>query len=72
MTYLLDANVLIRAHEDYYPVDRIPQFCSWLLLEAEIGVIKMPRVIFDEVTPPPGPLADWLKLPEVKEEFSAQ
>ncbi len=21
--YLLDANVLIQAHEDYYPVDRI-------------------------------------------------
>ena len=67
--YLLDANVLIRAHEDYYPVDRIPQFWSWLLLEAQIGVIKMPRVIFDEVRPPPGPLADWLKLPEVKEEL---
>ncbi len=24
--YLVDANVLIRAHEDYYPLDRIPQF----------------------------------------------
>ena len=67
--YLLDANVLIRAHEDYYPVDRIPQFWSWLLLQAELDLIKMPRVIFDEVTPPPGPLADWLKQPEVKEEL---
>jgi hypothetical protein len=59
--------VIIRAHEDYYPVDRIPQFWIWLLKQAESGVIKMPRVIFDEVTPPPGPLADWLKRPEVKE-----
>ena len=65
--YLLDANVLIRAHEDYYPIDRIPQFWLWLLQQAESGVIKMPRVIFDEVTPPPGPLADWLKRPDVKE-----
>lgn len=64
--YLLDANVLIRAHEDYYPVDRIPQFWIWLLQQAESGVIRMPRQIFDEVTPPPGPLADWLKRPGVK------
>lgn len=65
--YLLDANVLIRAHEDYYPVDRIPQFWIWLLQQAKSGVIKLPRQIFDEVTPPPGPLADWLKQPGVKE-----
>jgi hypothetical protein len=65
--YLLDANVLIRAHEDYYPIDRIPQFWIWLLQKAESGAIKMPRMIFDEVTPPPGPLADWLKRPDVKE-----
>ena len=65
--YLLDANVIIRAHEDYYPIDRIPQFWVWLLQQAESGIIKMPRVIFDEVTPPPGPLADWLKRTDVKE-----
>jgi hypothetical protein len=65
--YLLDANVLIRAHEDYYPVDRIPPFWSWLLSMADAGIIKMPRVIFNEVKPPPGPLADWLKQPDVKE-----
>jgi hypothetical protein len=59
--YLLDANVVIRAHEDYYPVDRIPQFWVWLLQQAESGIIKMPRPNFDEITPPPGPLADWLK-----------
>jgi hypothetical protein len=58
--YLLDANVLIQAHEDYYPVDRIPRFWAWLLEMAAQNIIKMPRVIFDEVTPPPGPLADWV------------
>jgi hypothetical protein len=65
--YLLDANVLIRAHEDYYPVDRIPQYWTWLLEKAAAGIIKMPRRIFDEVTPPPGPFADWLKQPTVRD-----
>lgn len=65
--YLLDANVLIRAHEDYYPVDRIPPFWAWLLDQAQSNVIKMPRVIFDEVTPPPGPFATWLTQKDVRE-----
>jgi hypothetical protein len=65
--YLLDANVLIRAHEDYYPVDRIPQFWVWLQSMADADVIKIPRVIFDEVKPAAGPLTDWLKRPDVKQ-----
>jgi|SRR5271157_1816246 len=65
--YLLDANVIIQAHEDYYPVDRIPQFWSWLLDMAAMNVIKMPRVIFNEVTPSVGPLADWIKQSHVKD-----
>ncbi len=65
--YLLDANVLIRAHEDYYPVDRIPAFWAWLLEKAEANVIKMPRVILDEITPPPGPFAAWLADKHVKD-----
>jgi hypothetical protein len=65
--YLLDANVLIRAHEDYYPVDRIPQFWTWLLEQAEKNVIKMPRIIFDEVTPSPGPFKTWLAQKDVKD-----
>lgn len=65
--YLLDANVLIRAHEDYYPVDRIPAFWTWLLGQAEANVIKMPRVIFDELKPPPGPFAAWLAQRHVRD-----
>jgi hypothetical protein len=65
--YLIDANVLIQAHEDYYPVDRIPQFWTWLLEMADKNIVKVPRVIFDEVTPPPGPLADWVKQKEVRD-----
>lgn len=65
--YLLDANVLIQAHEDYYPVDRIPQFWTWLLEMAAQNFIKVPRIIFDEVMPPPGPLADWVKQKYVRD-----
>jgi hypothetical protein len=65
--HLLDANVIIRAHEDYYPVDRIPQFWTWLLDMAAANSIKMPRLIFNEITPSAGPLADWIKQTHVKD-----
>ncbi|MDE0019943.1 MAG: DUF4411 family protein [Candidatus Poribacteria bacterium] len=31
MQYLLDANVLIDAKRDYYPMTRVPDFWEWLL-----------------------------------------
>jgi hypothetical protein len=65
--HLLDANVLIRAHEDYYPIDRIPQFWTWLLEMAEAAVIAMPVQIYNEIAPSRGMLADWLRQPHVKE-----
>jgi hypothetical protein len=65
--HLLDANVLIRAHEDYYPIDRIPQFWVWLLEMAEAMGIKMPIQIYNEVAPSRGLLAEWLRRPNVKE-----
>ena len=45
---LLDANVLITAHRDYYPVTRVPEFWDWLLHHAEAGRVKMPLEILDE------------------------
>ena len=64
--HLIDANVLIRAHEDYYPIDRIPQFWEWLQQMAEQGAVKMPLQIYSEVAPYRGLLPDWLKQPEVR------
>ena len=49
MLYLLDANVLIQAHEDYYPLDRIPQFWDWLITEAIAGYVKNALVLDEEV-----------------------
>lgn len=64
--YLLDANVLITAHEDYYPIDRVPQFWDWTLAKAEAGIIKMPYEIHAEIAVSNGPLKDWICAPEVK------
>lgn len=49
MLYLLDANILINAHDNYYPTDRIPQFWEWLIDEAQLGRIKMPFEMLAEV-----------------------
>lgn len=65
--FLIDANVLIRAHEDFYPVDRIPQFWEWLFDMAEQGSIKMPRQIYNEVAPFKGLLSDWLRQAEIRD-----
>jgi len=65
-TYVIDANVLIRAHGDYYPIDRIKPFWDWLLVEAEGGRVQMPREIYDEVARSPDLLGQWLRTPEVK------
>jgi hypothetical protein len=60
MLYLLDANVLIRAHEDYYPIDRIPQFWAWLSTLGQNGTVKIPYEIYSEISISTGPLHDWL------------
>jgi hypothetical protein len=30
MLYLLDANVLITAHNTYYAIDQVPEFWEWI------------------------------------------
>ena len=61
MRYLLDANVVIDADRDYYPLGRVPEFWTWLADQAERGVIAMPREMYDEVVDGRGGLVDWLK-----------
>ena len=67
MLYLLDANVLIRAHEDFYPIDRVPQFWDWLEVEAKAGHIKMPFEIHDEIAISNGPLKEWCVDSHIKD-----
>lgn len=66
MLYLLDANVLIRAHEDYYGLDQVPQFWDWLLDRATAGDVKMPFEIHDEIATGKGPLPTWIRQESVK------
>lgn len=47
--YLVDANVLITAHNDYYPIDSVPEFWEWLLHQATSNAIKMPLEIYEEI-----------------------
>ncbi|MAC32247.1 MAG: DNA-binding protein [Haliea sp.] len=46
--YLLDANTLIDAKRDYYPLDRIPEFWLWLVHQGQQGHIKIPIEIYEE------------------------
>ena len=67
MLYLVDANVLIRAHEDYYPLDRVPQFWEWLAQQALADRIKMPFEIHNEIAVSTGPLKDWICSQEIRQ-----
>lgn len=67
MLYLLDANVLIRAHEDYYPLDRVAPFWEWLLTQAAAGYVKMPFEIHDEIARSDEALGLWARKTEVVE-----
>lgn len=69
MLYLLDANVLIRAHEDYYPIDRVPQFWTWLLAMGDAGFVKLPFEIHNEIAMSTGDLKDWLTDPTVSKQL---
>lgn len=66
MLYLLDANTLIRANGDYYPIERIPQFWDWLIERGRAGHVKIPREIADEVIAGNDEVADWLKEDDAK------
>ena len=53
MLYLLDANVLIDANRDYYPLGRVPEFWDWLIDRAASRQVKARRtVVTTEVSRP--------------------
>ncbi len=49
MLYLLDANVLITAHNSYYPIDRFPEFWEWLVHMGRSNLVKIPIEIVEEI-----------------------
>jgi len=60
MIYLLDASVLITAHNGYYALNRVPEFWAWLIHHGEEGTLKLPADIYAEVEDGSDPLADWM------------
>ena len=48
LIYLLDANTLIDAKRDYYPINRVPEFWSWLVDQGQQGSIKIPIEVYEE------------------------
>lgn len=49
LLYLLDTSVLIEAKNQYYPLDRIPQFWAWILEQSNRGRIKIPTEVLTEI-----------------------
>ena len=50
MINILDANVLIDADRDYYPIERVPEFWEWLAALGEQGLVKVPQEVYEAVT----------------------
>jgi len=71
--YLLDANTLIDAKRDYYPIARVPEFWGWLIYQGQQGKIKIPIEVYEEFSDTKDKdgemdeLADWAARKEVKE-----
>ena len=59
--YLLDANVLIDANRDYYPIARVPEFRDWLIHVAGRSQVKVPLEIYEELMVKDDALTHWLK-----------
>ena len=70
MLYLLDANVLMDANRDYYPIQRVPEFWDWLLEMGRLGLTKVPEENYEEIVTPslrrPDQLAEWLRFTEIQ------
>lgn len=64
MLYLLDANVLITAHNSYYDIDRVPEFWEWLAHVCGEEHAKVPLELYEEITGGNDALADWAKEDE--------
>ena len=62
MLYLLDANVLIDANRDYYPLGRVPEFWDWLVDHATKQRVKIPLEMYEEIlADKDDALTRWLK-----------
>ena len=66
LLYLLDANVLIDANRDYYPIERVPEFWEWLENAGKNGNAAIPLEVYEEVSDGSDALASWAKRDSIK------
>jgi len=66
LLYLLDANVLIDASRDYYPLQRVPEFWEWLQNAGENSHTRIPHEVYKEITDGTDDLATWAKKGHIK------
>ena len=66
MLYLLDADTIITADRDQYPLKRFSLFWDWLLYQAENNAVKIPLEQLEEVITGKGDIVEWLSDDEVK------
>lgn len=64
---MLDANVLIDANRDYYPLERVPEFWDWLIRMGTEDNVKVPYEIYEEINAGTDALAKWAKDKDVSE-----
>ena len=69
MLYLLDANVLIDANRDYYPVKRVPEFWEWLADAGVKGLVKIPLEVYEEIKDGQDDLAKWARDHDIRSEL---
>jgi hypothetical protein len=67
LLYLLDANVLIDANRDYYPISRVPEFWEWLVSTDEQGFVKIPIEVYEEIKEGTDEVATWAKDGQVRD-----
>ena len=61
MQYLIDANVLITAKNEYYEFGRVDEYWEWLASQANGGHAKMPHEIYEEIMRGNDELATWAR-----------
>jgi len=64
---LLDANVLIDANRDYYPISRVPEFWEWLVHLGTQDFVKLPLEIYEEIRDGDDELGRWSREDEVEQ-----
>lgn len=61
LIHWLDADVYIQAKNGPYPFDMIPGFWVFLAEQLELGNIRSPKMVYDELTDGNDILASWCK-----------